>query len=342
MAGSAPLEIRTDIGRGRHYASRNYNDIRQSYEKWGSDRSALDWTLTLRQVRRPLPKPQSSASAPDLTALVSKDPHSKEPELTRRYLRREPYTKEPEEGPYHTNTETVERYQNTGNTQHMLEKLVRVSSGDAPSIDWQLNLRGGLHQKPDVQWRRYFTRSHKSFDMAAENCARDNPEYQKSHITPQDRRFDPNTGAISIGTIRKDPISFKRWPGCEGTHVGNWRHLIEDRQRGHKSKRQLEWETTLREDSFGPDPRGSKVRDNRSDGCITEMLGKKKWHHAGTHDPLSAPPPVGDPKLHFLSTQHMIPEPDEDDRERRKRKCSRTDDHISEAHQEKAAADQGL
>lgn len=331
MAGSAPLEVRTDIARGKHYASRNYNDIRQSYEKWGTDRSQLDWTLTLRQVRRPIQKPTSTASAPNL--------HTP----TKRAMN----TKEPEEGPYHTNTETVERYQNTGNTEHMLYKVLRVSSGDAPSIDWQMNLRNGYHQKPDVQWRRYFTRSQKSFDMARENCnpvddhgkPRDLPEFNKSQITPQDRRFDPNTGAISIGTIRDNPISFKRWPGCEGSNGGTWRHLIEDRQRGHKAKRVIEWESTLREPCkkefyklAEEDHRGSRLQDNRSDGCIVEMLGKKKWHHAISHDPLAQPPPVGDPKLHFIKTTHMLPEPDEDDRQRRMAKQPRTDDHISEAH----------
>jgi hypothetical protein len=216
----------------------------------------------------------------------------------------------------------------------MLEKVLRVSSGDSQNIDWQLNLRGGHHQKPDVQWRRYFTRPQVSFDMLKENCARDNPEYQKSMITPQDRRVDPNMGAV-LGAKAKsahgnmaDPISFKRWPGCEGTHVGNWRHLLDDRKRGHKSKKTIMWETTLREEP--DDPRGSRIRDNRTDGCIVEMLGKKKWHHAVSHDVLSQPPPVGDPKLHYLSTLKPVPEPDEDDRQRRMNKQSRTDDNISE------------
>merc|ERR1712216_1115805 len=52
MANSAPLEVKLDIARGKAYASRNYNDLRHLYEKWGVDRSQLDWQLQLRQVRQ--------------------------------------------------------------------------------------------------------------------------------------------------------------------------------------------------------------------------------------------------------------------------------------------------
>merc|ERR1719503_456734 len=101
----------------------------------------------------------------------------------------------------------------------MLNNLTRCSSTQAHQVDWQCNLRDGTHGKPEEKWRRYFSRPQQSFDMMLENCAAANQEYQKSHITPQDRRPDRRSGAISIECIRDEPMNFRRNPGCEGTQV---------------------------------------------------------------------------------------------------------------------------
>lgn len=252
---------------------------------------------------------------------------------------REPLVPEHENGPYRGESETLEKYQNVGNSEHMLKGLTRVSSGGAETIGWQLNLRNGLHQKPDDKWRRYFTRSQVSFDMMKENCASDNEQYQKSHITPHDRRPDRRSGAICTSTMRDDTVGWRRWEGCEGTNVGQWRHLIEHRKHGHKGRRQLQHETTLREDK--KDPNGARICDTRSEGCITEMLGKKKWVGHVSHEPLAARPPKGDPKMHHMSRLRILPEVDEDNRRIRMSKHPRTDANIPDSHQPPAALDQG-
>lgn len=320
MSGLSAMEYRKDCIGEKLYASRNWNQLRHTYLTPGANRASLDWNLTLRQVRKK-PAKQETASLPNL-------------ELHTAALRegrvQQPLTSEHEEGPYHGNTETVGLYQNVGNSEHMIGKLCRVSSGPAFTIDWQLNLRDSMHKKPDDKWRRYFTRPQQTFDMMKENCSASNAEYQKSHITPQDRRMDRRSGAISIATIRDDPLSFKRAHGCEGTHVGQWRHLIEDRSRGHKTRRQLAHETTLREDPH--DKNGARTSDSRSDGCWVEMLGKKKWVGHVSHEPLMQRPPDGDPKMHHMSRLMIKAEADEDNREVRMTRQSRTDQNIPDEH----------
>lgn len=339
MAGIAPIEWRRDHCRDQFYASRNYGDISQTYKKPTSNRSGLDWNLTLRQVRKnrlkDFDKIGTSASAPNLSLS----------ELAESRERRAPQTDEHEDGQYHSTTSlvdkergpTVGRYQNFAGTCHMISKPLRVSSGAAHSIDWQLNLRDGHHQKPVEDWRRYHTRSQRSFDLLAENCSKLNEPYQKSAVTPHDRRMDRREGALPIETVRDDPIGFKRNPGCEGTNVGYWVHMINDRRYGHKARRQIAAESTMRE--IKGDKHGARICDNRSDGCIVELLGQKKWVGSKSHEPLAQRPPLGDPKLHYLSKMRLIPEPNEENRKLRMAKCPRTDDEISYDHQPPAQLD---
>jgi len=315
---------------------------------------------------------------------------------------REPLVAQHAEGQYHGTTATVGRYQNLGNTAHMVSKLARVSSSSAHTIDWQLNLRGGSHRMPD-QWGKYFTRSHQSFDMMNEKTAElkalakaapkssdsdDGQEQEKDRDRNAARRYrqqfedansdvtterllryrrevsmnqrpDRNANAISITTCRDDPINLRRYPGCEGTQVGQWSHLLSDRRHGHKSRRQMMIDTTWREPPG--DSSGGRVTDNRSDGCLVEMLGKKKWSdgygttwpsrtpsgtprgtkrrsawkslEGDTHDkPFSQRPPVGDPKLHYLSRMKVLPEGDEATRALRQGKAKRHENEAPEVH----------
>lgn len=318
MSSVGPIEWRKDVLGERFYASRNYNDIAETYKLADSNRTQLDWNLTLRQQRKKgwSKGMKASTSAPNL--------------LTAELKQRDPQPGHPD-GPYHSTSGTLEKYQNFAGTVHMLKSLNRVSSsGIAHTIDWQVNLRDGSHQQPDKKWRRYYSRPQQSFDMMAENCAASNQEYQSSGITPQDRRPDRRKGAISIEMVRDDPISFRRNPGCEGTQVGQWEHLIQDRRYGHKARRQLGHETTLRSDPS--DPNGARIEDTRSNGCIVEMLGKKKWTGHIAPDFMSAQPPQGDHKLHHLSLMRIQTEPNEENRELRKNKQPRTDAAISEKH----------
>lgn len=322
MSAVGPVEYRKDILGERFYASRNYNDFAHTYNNPstnGTSRAQIDWNLTLRQQRKKGAIAKDSAqsrSAPNLqTSEISKH-ESKDGHP---------------DGPYHTTTATVGKYQNFASSVHMLHSLHRCSSGTSHMVDWQLNLRDGYHQKPDDRWRRYFTRPQQSFDMMAENCAAANPEYQNSNITPQDRRPDRRTGAISIETIRDDGMQFRRNPGCEGTQVGQWEHLIQCRRYGHKARKQLGHETTLREHK--DDPNGARIEDTRSNGCIVEMLGKKKWTGHLNHDELSRnPTDGGDTKLHHWTKLRILPEEDEDNRTKRMNKQPRTDGNIPTTH----------
>jgi len=318
MSSIGPIEIRKDALGQTFYASRNYNDLSQTYAVSGANRHQLDWNMTLRQQRRKMPSKDNTRSAPTLGL----DEHlkSKAPKDHRCH----------EDGVYHSSTDTVGKYQNYAASNHMTSGLTRVSSGQAHQIDWQMNLRDGLHQKADDKWRRHHTRSQASFDMMAENCAASNQAYQTSHITPQDRRMDRNSGAMPIASIRDEPMNFRRNPGCEGTQVGQWEHLITCRRYGHKARRTLGHETTLRQPEG--DNNGAKIDDTRSDGCIIEMLGKKKWHGHTSPDFLSAPPPDGDAKLYHLSRHRIQAEPDEEDRARRMKKQPRTDANLSWKH----------
>lgn len=317
MSAVGPLEYRKDVLGERFYASRNYNDLSQIYKCPGSSRTNVDWNMTLRQQRgkKGLNKDKAQ-SAPNLRTSEIATRTSDKPGH--------------EEGPYHENSETVGKYQNFAGTVHMLQNLTRVSSSTAHTVDWQCNLRDGHHKQPDQKWRRYFTRPQQSFDMMQENCAAANVDYQTSNITPQDRRPDRRKAAISIECIRDDPISFRRNPGCEGTQVGQWEHLITDRRYGHKARKQLAHETTLR--SEPSDPNGARIEDTRSSGCIVEMLGKKKWLGHTSPDFMSAPYPQGDVKLYHLSRHRIQTEPDEDNRALRMSKQTRTDANISHKH----------
>lgn len=323
MSAVGPLEYRKDILGERFYASRNYNDLAQTYKTGiGSNRNQLDWNLTLRQLRKKMPPKDETRSAPNLQVNERLQEKNKNTEGLMHV-----------DGPYHSTTATMGKYQNFAETNHMLNPrhgMTRVSSGSAHMVDWQLNLRDGYHGKPEDRWRRYFTRPQQSFDMMAENCDAKNQAYQTSHVTPQDRRPDRRMGAISIETIRDDPISFRRNPGCEGTQVGQWEHLIQDRRYGHKARRQLGHETTLRE--HADDPNGARIEDTRSNGCIVEMLGKKKWIGHSSPDFLSAQPPEGDHKLYHLSRRRILPEEDNENRELRKKKQPRTDANFSYKH----------
>lgn len=313
------MEYHKDVAGEKLYASRNYNHLRHTYDSPGANRAQVDWNLTLRQVRKPLNQVKGSASMPNLTEFDES-------------RKREPLAPAHPDGPYRDGkdgTGRYQRYQNYANSQHMLQGVVRVSAGSAPNIDWQLNLRGGLHGKEfDTKWRRHHARVHQSFDMMKENCSATNEAFQNSQITPQDRRPDRSNSALPIATIRDDPISFKRWAGCEGTQVGQWLHLIEDHSRGYKTRRHIQFETTMREDL--KDPNGARICDNRSDGCIVEMLGKKKWLGAQSYDPLVAHWPKGDAKLYYLSQMRPLPEANEENRQRRMTKAPRTDADIPE------------
>lgn len=324
MAPTAPLEIKKDCIGEKFYASRNYNDLSHTYKCAGSNRTQLDWNMTLRQRRKnfgmKIGQESQSRSAPNLHETERKANRPPDEDLMH------------VDGVYHEGSETNGKYQNFASSVHMLHNLKRVSSGAAQTIDWQLNLRDGCHGKPDNSWRRHHTRSQPSFDVLAENCHPDNEDYRNSHITPQDRRIDRRVGALPTETIRDDPISFKRNPGCEGTQVGQWEHLIQHRRYGHKARRQLGYETTLREHKKDEEIGGSRISDTRSDGCIVEMLGKKKWTDGTSHDPMSLPPPHGDHKLYHLSRTRILPEPNEDNREMRMNKQKRTDADFSYKH----------
>mmetsp|Transcript_45864 Transcript_45864/g.132316 ORF Transcript_45864/g.132316 Transcript_45864/m.132316 type:complete len:334 (-) Transcript_45864:169-1170(-) len=320
MAGICGVEYHKDIIGERLYASRNFNHLQGTYQAPGANRAQVDWALTLRQVRKPQAL-SGSASAPNLSEPTQK--------------RESPLAPEHPDGTYHGEGPTVGKYQNYGATNHLVKGGTRCA-GPAHTINWMLNLRDGLHRNehaPEQQWRRHCLRSHQSFDMMAENCSRTNEAYQRSHITPQDRRPDRRSGAIAIETIRDDPISFKRYPGCEGTQVGQWRHLVEDKRFGHKIRQHIRYETTLREDSR--DPNGARIQDNRTDGCIVEMMGKKRWHGAAHHEPLAQRLPHGDPKLAHVFYRKTLPQQDEESRQLRMQKAPRTDANISEAHQPK-------
>jgi len=231
------------------------------------------------------------------------------------------------EGPYFSTNESVGSYQNFSGSAHMLSKLVRGTSGAAHMVDWQLNLRGGMHRKPDAKWRRYFSRPQKSFDAIKENCGRDNETYQTSQVTPRDNRPDRRAGCITIEHIRDDPLATKRWAGCEGTQVGQWQHLIEDRKHGMKNRSQLAHETTIRE--VPGDDSGRRIDDNRTDACLVEMLGKKKWYDSRSCNPLAAHPQEGgDVRLHHLST--IRPEAEGDEENRRVRTSRHPRLHVAE------------
>ncbi|CAE7918483.1 unnamed protein product [Symbiodinium necroappetens] len=96
-------------------------------------------------------------------------------------------------------------------------------------------------------------------------------------------------------------------------------------------RRAIRYEVTLREDP--EDTNGARIHDTRNEGCLVEMLGKKKWVGHQHYDPLVQRWPHGDAKLYHLSRHRITAEPDEDNRELRKKKQTRTDTHISESRE---------
>jgi hypothetical protein len=280
MAHASHYEIKPDHGGGKDYASRNYNDMRQVYEKWGVDRSQVDWLLQLRQVR---PTPEKLTSPEGLPSLSE----SKVKDLK---------TKEHEDGAY-----KQQKYGNTADTGHMLRigdavhtKTVRPIVKE--QVHFQSTLRshkpiGEFENKP---WRRHFGRYQVSFDIMSENCGKDNEAYQKSHITPQDRRPDRSNSALPIATLRdasdycfEGKRTKMRFPGCEGASWTQWRHLVHP----GKVRDMIKWETTLH-----------GFPDNRGDQSKTDMLGKKKWQFSTAGDKMT----YGDSKLEYLKSHPPI------------------------------------
>jgi len=185
----------------------------------------------------------------------------------------------------------------------------------------------GDGRRTDNGWRRYFQRQQTSFDATRENTSKDNEEYQQKLVTPVDRRPDRDYGAMATRTMTDDAFGAGRWKGCEGTQAGQWEHLVRDDHRG-KNRGPLAYLTTLR-DQKG-DESDSRITDNRSDGCLVEMLGKKKWYNAQSHDPMTAPVSQGgDARLNYLNCVKVLPEPDEDNRRLRIARHRRRDDPIA-------------
>mmetsp|Transcript_173435 Transcript_173435/g.556312 ORF Transcript_173435/g.556312 Transcript_173435/m.556312 type:complete len:325 (-) Transcript_173435:97-1071(-) len=319
MSGHSGMEYHKDIAGERLYASRNHNSLRHTYQAPGANRGQTDWLLTLRQNRKPLAL-NSSQSAPNLSEGNTRE--------------RQPLAPEHADGSYHSENETVGKYQNFANTQHMVGRgAVRTSSGAAHSLDWMLNLRGSLHKDEFKApgWRRHFARPQQSFEKSVENCSVSNEEYQTYETTPDHRVPDRQAGAVGCATIRDDPISFRRMPGCEGTHAGQWQHLLECRSHGHKARRQIQWETTLRETPG--DTNGARIADNRSDGCLVEMLGKKMQAGSVHHEPFAQR--GGDPTLHHRYNTNPLPQDDPHSRDLRMKKQQRHAKEAGEAWESK-------
>jgi len=302
----------------KHYASRNHNDLRHVWQADNTERNQIDWLLTLRQH---YPRKQQTRNSSG--EFVAHEPRQKAS-----------HTTPPEEGPYQSrwrsrseqidpSEETFpnEYYGNYADTQPMLKNAatMRVSSGGYSEINWQLNLRGGKAGKPDLKWKRYFSKSHQSFDLAPSNFE----NYDKQFISPAQKKLERSQNALPISTIRDMPIEMKRWPGCEGSATNNWEHLIADRKHGHKSRNNMKFEATLREKAGYLEELGSRIQDNRSEGCVTEMLGKKNWHygHAVANDLALPYGKGGDPKLHHI--RPVLGEPHEESLRLRRHKQPR-------------------
>lgn len=284
------IEYRKDFAGKEHYASRNYNSFRQVYEASGGNRATLDWNLTLRQVRKPRTLERGPASMPHLRTMIRSET-------------KEPQAAEHPDGQYLAASATVGCYQNVGQTAHM------VRGADGPhSLDWQLNLRDGMHRSaPSV-----FTSA-----VSGTKSTRGD-DHDSSHTTSQRQSKDKDhrSSAMSVESIRDNPENLERCPGCEGTDVGQWRHLIQDRSRGTVPRAALQSMTMLR--CSPHDTSGARITDHRSNACLVEMLGKKKWTRATSHEPLARPFPHGDSKLYHLSNLRPLGEADEVSRQRRR------------------------
>jgi len=187
---------------------------------------------------------------------------------------------------------------------------------ERPDKSWHLNLRSTEVHKPANGWRRHFIRPFQTFDHLkvhlADKASRET--YENSEGTPRAaNRWRPDRQKGHWGGIlaRDDDANFTRASGCEGAHAGLWMHLFQARH----ERAQLGFETTLRE--ADGDEHGARVNDNRSDGCIVEMLGKKKWYNAS--------PKRVDLKLDHLEFLKATSEPDEDNRKARVAKTPRRD-----------------
>lgn len=301
-------EIQLDANDGTIYPSRNYNDLRHVWiDDRQTERNQVDWLLTLRQV---IPKKKKSpypSSVPTVHSPREKPMNTTEPEQgpfmsrwSRKKMEADHLSKS-----FHTN----EHFQNFAETRHLVANAttMRQTSGGASEINWSLNLRGSMSAKPDMKWKRYFQRSHQSFDMAQDNFK----AYGATNISPQQKSLERSATSLPIATIRDNALKQDRWPGCEGTALNNWEHLVADKEHGHKSRNNIRWETTLREHKNYLENLGSRVADNRSEGCVTEMLGKKKWHfsHSVKNDLALPYNQGGDPKLHHI--QPVLGEPDD-------------------------------
>lgn len=336
MAGVTPLQIHMDHTKTRQYRSKNSNDLRQTWtQDYSTDGCQVDWLFSLRRPEKnekpgqaTLRKSKFAASVPSFHDVRQKnyattDEHQEGPYQT--IYKRDPETKEMVPAP--EEEQTNEKYYNYNDTRHILDNRVsmRVSSGNTENVGWTLNLRGGLQNKPDKQWKRYFTKPHKSFDMAKETLKSD--EYRDMNTSVRlaaNQKFERNQNALPIETIRDQPIVFYRWPGCEGTALNTWHDLANDKKHGHKSRMNIKWETTLREKEGYLENLGSRLTDNRSEGCVTEMLGKKRWHFASNPEvnPRGCDAKF-DSKLYHLNNFDFMPEADEETLEKRRHKQPR-------------------
>lgn len=180
---------------------------------------------------------------------------------------------------------------------------------------WHMNLRTKDVHKPSNGWRRHFTRPFQSFDHLKSNLAdaATAEAYKTSESTPRACKWLPDRQKGPWGGIflRDDEVNFTRSKGCEGAQAGLWLHLYNARQeRSH-----LAHATCLREAKG--DTHGARVTDNRNDGCIIEMLGKKTWSRATRKS--------ADLKLQQLHYLKPGLYPDEENRLLRVSKTPRTD-----------------
>ncbi|KAF4665219.1 hypothetical protein FOL47_004699 [Perkinsus chesapeaki] len=279
MAQSAHMEVKLDTLRGKEYASRNANDYCAhatdgSSLKMHGDRPLMDWQLTLRQTRRPLGQFSSPKGPPGLVG-------------SRKRARSVPEKDLHVDGVY-----ADCKYGNIADSGSMVRSVSANSFIEKDSVHWQVNLRSKhAPSKEFPKWQRYHQRAAASFDRIKENMSRDDPRSRMQETTLIDRVPDRRVGGLLIRHIREDlPYDSLRYPGCEGTVLQNWRHLIHP----GKTRTLLRHETTLR-----------GFPDNRSNECVSEFIGKKRWHFANTLDHITEI----DSKLKYLSTHQIQSEP---------------------------------
>eukprot|EP00933_Yihiella_yeosuensis_P013019 TRINITY_DN12263_c2_g1_i1.p1 TRINITY_DN12263_c2_g1~~TRINITY_DN12263_c2_g1_i1.p1 ORF type:complete len:334 (+),score=37.93 TRINITY_DN12263_c2_g1_i1:73-1002(+) len=231
------------------------------------------------------------------------------------------------DGPYGNDSSTFGRYQNVANCVHMLVRQVRVSSGATHTVDWQMNLRGGIGRRPEEGWRRYFSKKQPTFDAIQEVCSPTNEAYQKRANTPDCCSFDRSKGGIKIATIRDTPASFHRSSGCEGSQGGIWRHMKQGEPgRPAADRNTVQHQSSLRVQK-GYEGQPNNISDSRNDACVVEMLGKKTWNDSRARDPLAHPPSEGgDAKLYQLHFLKVESQPDEGNRKLRMSKTPRRDE----------------